>query len=163
MAVVAGKHFLESGRSMSHRPALGVLCGHLRRAQEAWSAAPAIKASPGQALTGTPVVQADTGSRNANKAGWRALLRARVLGRQEAAGLGKRPAQGPGALDNLVSLPPRLPIRPLPPDVMRASRIFWEGSSPDGRFSKLIPDPAPAVTPEEGSEAQGSWVHRRPA
>lgn len=44
------------------------------------SAKPAIKASPGQAPIDMPAVQADTGSRNANKAGWRGLLRARVLG-----------------------------------------------------------------------------------
>ena len=34
----------------------------------------------GQAPIDTPAVQADTGSRNANRAGWRDLLRARVLG-----------------------------------------------------------------------------------
>lgn len=78
---------------MSHWPAKGVLCGHLRLAQEAWSAAPAIKAAPGQAPIDTPEVQADTGSRNANKAGWRGLLRAGVLG--QACGRGLHRGLGP--------------------------------------------------------------------
>lgn len=83
---------------MSHWPAKGVLGGHLRLAQEAWSVETAIKAAPGQAHIDAPAVQADTGSRNANNAGWRGLQRAGVLGQAGGSRPMERPAEGPWLL-----------------------------------------------------------------
>lgn len=50
-----------------------------------------------------PAAQADAGPGNANKAGWRGLLRARALCQEEGADLRERPAEGVRASDEPLS------------------------------------------------------------
>lgn len=112
-------------------------------AQEGWSTEPA--------SIDMPAAQADAGSRNANKAGWRGLLRAGALGQAGGSRLGGEACGGVSASDRPLSgvLGVRAAWRIPASQCDLASRLCLMGQrqgrgrgSLDQRFSELVPGPA---------------------